>query len=304
MSSILGRHLILTGGSHVNRPRTIVVGIDGSESADRAAIWAAHSAVVRNAVLRIVTAVAPQLSPTSRDPGETAQAVAGSRLDAARILARESVEGAPLDIVVEAREGNTVDVLLDESSRSDLVVLGARGLGESDSGVLGSVAVALSAHCACPVVVVRGRSMDGLPPAQGPVVVGVDGSAINQVAIAAAFDEAAQRGSALIAVHVWSDVSLAHGAGVPQDWEVISASEQAVLAESLAGWQEKYPDVEVRRVVAQDRPVRVLSQLSEQAALIVVGSRGRGGFTGMLLGSTSYALIQTADCPVMVVRGS
>lgn len=288
----------------MNRSRTIVVGIDGSESADRAAIWAAHSAVARNAVLRIVTVIAPHPSPTPRDPGETAQAVAGSRLDAARILARESVEGAPLDIVVEAREGNTVDVLLDQSSRSELVVLGARGLGESDSGVLGSVAVALSAHCTCPVVVVRGRSMDGLPPAQGPVVVGVDGSAINQLAIVAAFDEAAQRGSALIAVHVWSDVSLSHGAGVPQDWDAISASEQAVLAESLAGWQEKYPDVEVRRVVAQDRPVRVLSQLSEQAALIVVGSRGRGGFTGMLLGSTSYALIQTADCPVMVVRGS
>ena len=153
------------------------------------------------------------------------------------------------------------------------------------------------------MAVVRGRSIDGVPPVLGPVVVGIDGSSINQAAVAAAFAEASYRRSPLVAVHVWSDVSLAQSVGVPENWNGISETEQAVLAESLAGWQEKFPDVEVRRVVAQDRPVRVLSQLSEQASLIVVGHRGRGGFQGMMLGSTSYALIHTADCPVLVVRG-
>ena len=103
-------------------------------------------------------------------------------------------------------------------------------------------------------------------------------------------------------MHVWSDVSLTQLPAVPDRWEDIASAEEAVLAECLAGWQEKYPDVEVRRVLAQDRPVRVIAQLSEQASLIVVGNRGRGGFKGMLLGSTSYALVHTADCPVLVVR--
>jgi len=136
----------------------------------------------------------------------------------------------------------------------------------------------------------------------GPVVVGIDGSEANQPAVATAFEEASQRGNPLVAVHVWSDVSLTQLPAVPDQWEDIASAEEAVLAECLAGWQEKYPDVEVRRVVAQDRPVRVIAQLSEQASLIVVGNRGRGGFKGMLLGSTSYALVHTADCPVLVVR--
>lgn len=283
---------------------TIVVGIDGSEASDLAIVWAALTAAEREFTLRIVTAVD---APAHLDEVQLVEfgAVARSRLAAAETLARHALDGTALDIVTDAREGKVVDVLLSESEAGVVVVVvGARGLGESDSGLLGSAAVALSAHASSPIAVVRGRSIDGLPPVLGPVVVGVDGSAINQSAIAVAFDEASHRRAPLVAVHVWSDVSLAQISAVPLGWDDIAASEEAVLAESLAGWQEKYPDVEVRRVVAQDRPVRVLAQLSEQASLIVVGSRGRGGFSGMLLGSTSYALIHTSDCPVLVVRGA
>jgi nucleotide-binding universal stress UspA family protein len=85
-------------------------------------------------------------------------------------------------------------------------------------------------------------------------------------------------------------------------WGGIQTGEEVVLSERLAGFQERYPDVTVERVVARDRPVRVLSEFAEKAQLVVVGSRGRGGFTGMLLGSTSNALMHTADCPVMIVR--
>lgn len=280
---------------------TIVVGIDGSESADRAVVWAAVTAAGRDFGLRIVTAV--DLPPhLNHKQVEDFRAVAGSRLVAAQVLARETVDGSSISISTEALDGKVVDVLLSESERSAMVVIGASGLGESDAGLLGSASIGLSAHASSPVVVVRGRSIDGLPPALGPVVVGVDGSSINQAAVATAFDEASWRRTPLIAVHVWSDLSLAQTSGVPDEWEDIAASEEAVLAESLAGWQEKYPDVEVRRIVAKDRPVRVIGQLSEQASLIVVGNRGRGGFTGMLLGSTSYALIHTADCPVLVAR--
>jgi nucleotide-binding universal stress UspA family protein len=287
----------------VSDAHTIVVGIDGSESADRAVVWAALTAASRSWTLRIVIAVDPPAHLSADDLAEF-RAVAGSRLASAEVLARVTVDNAEFDVVTEAVSGKVAEVLMAESTGREAVVLGASGLGESDSGVLGSAAVALCAHGSSPVVVVRGRSIDGRPPAFGPVVVGVDGSARNQAAVGVAFEQAAQRNSPLVAVHVWSDVSLAQVSGVPKNWPTIAASEEALLAESLAGWQNKYPDVEVRRVVAQDRPVRVLSQLSEQASLIVVGHRGRGGFAGMLLGSTSYALIHTADCPVMVVRGS
>lgn len=278
----------------------IVVGIDGSDSADRAVVWAAQTAAIRDRSLRIVTAVdVPPL--LGSDQIVEFRAIARSRLTAAEILARESVVERELSLVTEARDGNVVDVLLDESTRAGSIVVGESGLGEPDAGRLGSVSNALAAHASSPVAVVRGRSIDGRPPL-GPVVVGVDGSAANQSAVATAFLEASTRGTSLVAVHVWSDVSLSHLPAVPVQWEDVAASEEALLAESLAGWQEKFPDVEVRRVVAQDRPVRVLGQLSEQASLVVVGNRGRGGFSGMLLGSTSYALVHTADCPVLVVR--
>ncbi|NIL76651.1 Universal stress protein [Rhodococcus sp. B10] len=295
-------HPIPTGGGPVSGAHTIVVGIDGSESADRAVVWAALTAAPRGWTLRIVTAVDPPAHLAADDITEY-RAVADARLASAEVLARESVDESGFDIVTAAVDGKVAEVLMAESHGREAIVLGASGLGESESGVLGSAAVALCAHGSSPVVVVRGRSIDGRPPTLGPVVVGVDGSEQNQAAVGVAFEEAAQRNSPLVAVHVWSDVSLAQVAGPPRDWETIAASEEVLLAESLAGWQNKYPDVEVRRVVAQDRPVRVLSQMSEQASLIVVGHRGRGGFAGMLLGSTSYALVHTADCPVMVVRG-
>ncbi|MDJ0393901.1 universal stress protein [Rhodococcus sp. G-MC3] len=292
---------------------SIVVGIDGSKSADLALVWAASTAASRGFGLTVVTAVDIPHHLGDEQVDEF-RAVARSRLAAAEALARETAHGASpttdgtspttagITITAEAHDGKVTDVLLALSEKVSMVVVGASGLGESDSGLLGSTSIGLTAHASSPVAVVRGRSIDGVPPVLGPVVVGVDGSEINQAAVAVAFDEASHRGAPLTAVHVWSDVSLAHISGVPSEWEDIAAAEEAVLAESLAGWQERYPEVDVRRVVAQDRPVRVLGQLSEQASLIVVGTRGRGGFRGMLLGSTSYALINTADCPVLVVR--
>ncbi len=147
--------------------------------------------------------------------------------------------------------------------------------------------------------------MDGQPPTEGPIVVGIDGSESSKAAVEVAFEQAAARGASLVAVNVWSDVSVQPSLGAsPEDplWSSIQTGEEVVLSERLAGYQERYPDVTVERVVARDRPVRVLSEFAEKAQLIVVGSRGRGGFTGMLLGSTSNALLHTADCPVMIVR--
>jgi nucleotide-binding universal stress UspA family protein len=140
------------------------------------------------------------------------------------------------------------------------------------------------------------------------VVVGVDGSPVSEPAIAMAFEEASTRDAELVAVHTWidlaSDSAYAHAIRYITGWEDHEAAAHAVLAERLAGWQEKYPEVVVRRVVAQDRPVRCLLAHAEDAQLLVVGSRGRGGFTGMLDGSTSQALMYHTPCPLLVVRPS
>lgn len=292
-----------------NRP--IVVAVDGSESAANAVVWAARTAAGRKLPLHIVTVVhvpaffysEPYLA---QGFNEEMKDTASSRLDSAKVLAKQTVEDlGPLEIITEQLEGRVVPTLVELSEKAEMIVLGSRGLGEIKGLLVGSVTVGVAAHATAPVAVIRGRTLDGAPPAEGPVVVGVDGSESCEHAVEVAFEEAAARGTTLIAVNVWSDVSVQPSLGaVPEDpqWSRIQTGEEVVLAERLAGWQERYPDVTVERVVARDRPIRVLSEYAERAQLIVVGSRGRGGFKGMLLGSTSNALMQTADCPVLIVR--
>jgi nucleotide-binding universal stress UspA family protein len=133
-----------------------------------------------------------------------------------------------------------------------------------------------------------------------PVVLGIDGSRASESAIAIAFDEASWRGVDLVALHVWSDTDISTVFGI--DSSAVQSAADKTLAESLAGWQERYPEVVVRRVVEFERPVRHLLELAEKAQLVVVGSHGRGGFAGMVLGSVSTAVAQEARVPVIVGR--
>jgi nucleotide-binding universal stress UspA family protein len=139
-------------------------------------------------------------------------------------------------------------------------------------------------------------------PAVAPVVVGVDGSPASESATALAFDEASRRGVELVAVHAWSDFAVSELPGI--EWSDVQKQAEETLAERLAGYQERYPDVTVRRVVVLDRPARQLLEQSEAAQLTVVGSHGRGGFAGMLLGSVSSAVAESARMPVIVTRPS
>jgi nucleotide-binding universal stress UspA family protein len=189
-------------------------------------------------------------------------------------------------------------VLVAESRQAQLVVVGDRGLGGFTGLLLGSVAVGLAAHAASPVAVVRGAA----PSPDGQVVVGVDGSPTSEAALAAAYEAAAARRVRLVAVHTWWDFLIDTTLAPLLDWEAIEGDEHVLLAERLAGWAEKYPDVEVRRVVARDKPAHSLLQQATGAQLVVVGSRGRGGFAGLLLGSVSHSLLHHAPCPVLVVR--
>jgi nucleotide-binding universal stress UspA family protein len=193
-----------------------------------------------------------------------------------------------------------VPVLVEESATASLLVLGTRGLGGFTGLLIGSTAVLLAGRAHCPLVVVR----ENVSP-HGPVVVGVDGLPDGEAAIEFAFQHASLHSADLIAVHAWADsVADALLLGHPDSPDFEPAQQRAyeTLAERLAGWQEKYPDVHVTREVVRDRPSRALLRHAENARLVVVGTRGRGGFTGLLLGSTGQHLLHHAPCPVSVVR--
>jgi nucleotide-binding universal stress UspA family protein len=186
--------------------------------------------------------------------------------------------------------GDTVSVLEAESRAADLLVVGARGMGGFIGMLLGSTAASLAAHSRCPVMVAREDSADA-----GPIVLCVDGSPAGESAVEFAFAEAALRGAEISAVHVWLPDHAPAGTGVE--------SQERLLAQALAGHSEKHPDVMVRHEVASGEAREVLIERSRNARLVVVGARGRGGFTGLLLGSVSQALLHHAHSSVVVVRG-
>lgn len=284
----------------------IVVGVDGSLCSLAAVRVAAAEAANRGRPLRIVHAfVWPALGvavgPAHDGPPET-----GLRYHAEQLLTEAATEAhktAP-DVPVSTAliDGAATPVLLHESRHATLLVLGDRGLGGFSGLILGSVAVQAVTHAACPVLVVRGTQRP-----DGPVVVGVDGSEVSQLAVAFAFEEAAIRRADLVAVHAWiGPVSTGPGDMLPLVYDPVEleAEEQRLLNEALAGYRELFPEVTVREEPVRDRPGHALVEHSKTAQLVVVGARGRGGFSGLLLGSVSQTLIYHAECPVAVVRAS
>ncbi|MBB5957996.1 nucleotide-binding universal stress UspA family protein [Saccharothrix tamanrassetensis] len=280
----------------------IVVGVDGSASALSAVEWAAEEAGRHRVPLKLVHAYLmpsrgyPELVLTGHEVRQALEDQGRQWLAEAEAAARAA---ADVEVTVSLEHSGAAGAMVWESKRARLVVLGSRGLGGFTGLLVGSVAVAAVAHGECPVVVVR----DSVP-AEGPVVVGVDGSPASEQAVAFAFDAASTRGAVLKAVLAGSDfvVDGPYGDRLAVDWAAVEDEERRVLAERLAGWQEKYPDVRVDRVVVRERPARALLTSAADAQLLVVGSRGRGGFKGMLLGSTSQTLVHHAPCPVAVVR--
>ncbi|HYQ63986.1 universal stress protein [Actinophytocola sp.] len=288
---------------------SVVVGVDGSASALHAVRWAAREAERRGAPLRLVNVchLMPVRHPRQISPPadyQTAVMEQGRHwLAEASAAAQRAVPG--LAVVTDLRSGIAADVLVAESRTAQLMVLGSRGLGGFTSLLVGSVAVALSAHGQCPVVVMHAATQDGVPPEDDPVVVGVDGSELSDAALTFAFEAAAARGVPLVAVHTWLDVNAAGAWAVLPgtiDWTWLQQEEEKLLDERLVAWRDKFPGVEVRPLVVRDRPDRALLEHAAGAQLIVVGTRGRGTLTGMGLGSVSQTLLHHAECPVAVAR--
>lgn len=277
----------------------VVVGVDGSASSLTAVAVAAREARLHGAGLRVVHACGGPVPWAGPPPQDGRRAWADRVVAEAVDRARAEAPGVETRHVVVAAE--PVTVLEAQSRAALLVVIGSRGRGGLAGLLVGSTAVHLAAHGSCPVLVVRGPPRPG-----GPVVLGVDGSAAGQRAVDFAFAEAALREVPLVAVHTVGGAPgpVSPGAAAPHpDPAAPAGRERRLLSEALVGRRERYGDVPVRHEVVRGGPRETLIEASRSAQLVVVGARGRGGFTGLLLGSVSQAVLHHAHCPVAVVRG-
>ncbi|WP_327002091.1 universal stress protein [Dactylosporangium sp. NBC_01737] len=273
----------------------IVVGYDGSDESRKAVDWAAAEAGRTGAQLQIVHGyhvmwpgiyydVTAELVEAAERAGEQLVGDAVARV-------RERHDG--IDVIGTAVHAPGASTLLDLSEAAHLLVVGSRGAGGVSNLLLGSVSQQVATHARTPVVVVRGHG----DAVGGPVVVGVDGSASAETALRLAFEAATARGTELVAVRAYLPPSPVL---VPRD--AAEAAERAALESSLAGWRERYPGIKVEAVVAAGRAAKVLIGASHTAQLVVVGSRGHGGFTGLLLGSVGQQLMHHAECPVLIAH--
>jgi nucleotide-binding universal stress UspA family protein len=256
----------------------VVVGVDGSPLSVSAVSHAARIASARGLDLVVLHAFAADLPMLGFGGGADRREVDAH---ATRLLA----------------EGTA---LVDASRTAALVVVGARGHGVLSRAGVGAVAMQVVTHARCPVLVVGHESA---PAGGGRVVVGVDGSKASLKALGVAFDEAALTGASLDVVHAWQP----RGAGDPtlsasSSWSGYEAELEASVDRALGTRRTTHPDVKVEHEVVDGDPSKALVDRSEGAALLVVGSRGSGGFDGLHVGSTALQLMGRSQAPILVVR--
>ena len=286
-------------GTPTGRP--VVVAVDGSPSADRALTWAVREAQAERRALRVVHVWDASAGAFGYIPPdyEALRTAAEELLDDAVVQARESAPD--LDVTGVLAHGAPTPTLLDNAADASVLVVGSHGKGGFAGLLLGSTSIEASAHATVPVVVVRGERS---PAWDGPVVVGLDGSELSTAALDFGFEAASRRNEGLTVLYAWNlpNPYVPDVITVLADESAVSTQARLTMAETLAGWREKYPDVAVTEVAVRGHPVDALVEASTRSGLVVVGSRGRGGFRGMLLGSVSQGVLRHAACPVAVVR--
>ncbi|MGW2248723.1 universal stress protein [Kitasatospora sp. NPDC001660] len=273
--------------------RPVIVGVDRSEASRWAVRWAADEAGWRGLPLHLLHAQDWPTGEPAQDPSRWViglRAAGDALLDTARLLAGEQHPG--LEITTRLTEGRPVRVLREAADEAAQLVLGIRRLTEARSALpIGSKGASLVGHLRCPITLVP-EPPEGLS-GPGAVVVGVDGSESSRAAVAFAFEEAAIAGVDIQAVEVRRPA----GADRPDPIEESLMD----LSASLAGWEEKYPDVRVRREVLTGSPAPMLAAVATRARCLVIGSRGLGGFRGLLFGSTGRALVHRCTVPLVIV---
>jgi nucleotide-binding universal stress UspA family protein len=279
--------------------RPMVVGIDDTTSAQFAVRWAVEEAQRRGCPLRVVSAY--EVTPPATTPypvsGRLPRALLQDRFDDAVAYATDRLGRDR--VVGRIMRGRPADLLVDESIGAELVVVGSRPRSSLGALAMGSVSGAVAAHADCSVVVAHPRP----EPVRLCVVVGVDDSAGSDVALAAAFEAAESRGLAIEVLHCWRPYVYIDQ--VPFDNELVAeerAKRRHRLTEKVATISEKHPGVRVTTQLIEGGAGHELADRSEVTTLVVVGSRGHGAVSGLLLGSVSQYLLRHARCSVLVAR--
>lgn len=290
-----------------SREGVVVVGVDGSASANRALHWAAVEATRRHAVLRIVSAWSVPVSPWSvmaaayTDP-EAIEEGAERIVERAWSAVRRDLGDRSPTVETRTVHDGAAGGLIDVSRDADLLVVGTRGRGGFVDLLLGSVAASCAHHTPVPLVVIGRQAPD---PGSGDIVVGVDDSDGARAALRWAAAEALCLGVGVRAVHGW-DIPLAAPAGAPTfaplaDDDVAQnarAALEAMVREEIAELQDEPP---ISTEVVPSTAPKALIAAAERAALLVVGSRGRNGFVGLLLGSVSRQVLAHSPVPVVII---
>jgi nucleotide-binding universal stress UspA family protein len=279
-----------------------VIGVDGSPGGASALDWGLALAQRRAAPVRLVHAFAPPIGDL-RIGGGNDISVAGDARSSSRELLEGTLQQAvsrcpSLTITSGLVDDAAAPALIEESRKAAMIVVGAHGARGFSNLVAGSTTMNVACHAHCTVVTVptdptHARGGSG-------IVVGVDGSDVTQGAIAFALNEAAATGQAVTAVHGWVDpVTMSP---MTQDTAGYSQAREKALADILAPWTAKHPDVAITLHVVREHPVHALAAAATGAQLLVVGSRGRGALRSMMLGSVSHGVLHLATCPVAVVH--
>lgn len=277
----------------------ILVGYDGSPDATRAQEWARAEAARsgRSVHLAYVFEWLTMAGWTGPGGGPSIWPDDTARRQAEKLVRQAAADATRPELTVtgELYEGPPALVLQELSARAGLLVVGSRGLGGFAGLLVGSTAGSVAAHAHCPVVVVRGDA--DRRGQTGHVVAGVDGSEPSLLALGFAVEQAAARKVTLHVLRAWRPSPGPRPPSAPDAQTV-----RAELEEALARWRRAFPDLQITVEVAKGNPTELLVTASRNAQLVVVGSRGRGGLAGMLLGSVSQQLLHHAHSPVAVVR--
>lgn len=278
----------------------VVVGIDGSQQSRTALTWAADWAAAQGLPLHVVTAQALTIQPNAVALRIRAELQARLVEETACI----DVRHPQLPVSLHVMWTSPAAALVELGREAAAIVVGTRGLSGLPGLVLGSVSGGVAGQARCPVVVVPHRPAS--PADADPVVVGVDGSVQSRAAARFAAAEAARRGVRLIALAAWEPpmmlgVSVLEPGPEPA---AMHAEHEELLREVLHEATAPHPGLDVESRVVPGGTVAALAEASRTACLVVVGSRGRGGFAGLVLGSVSRDLLHAARCPVAIVRAA